>query len=457
MGMLAGKALAAGLRLAHRNAGQMPGVLACAADPEFMSRLTLPAQTLMVTGSNGKTTTTNLIDDIFTATGHAPVDNRAGGNINTGIASTLLKNSKVNGKPRNQLAVMEIDERSCKLVLPQITPNYLLCTNLYRDQFVRSAHVGYVFDIVSRSIPKDTHLILNADDMISGRLAPGNERTYFGIAHLPMDTPAPDSVVSDLNACPQCGGRLEYDWCHMGHLGKVRCTNCGCTNPQPDFELVDADLEARSCVVRENAGGGAESTYPLVGTSMADLYNELAAITAARLMGLLPAQIACALKGARVVSSRYDETTVCGKRLVNVMAKSESGMPVSNALLTIQRQPGPKTVVVLPNDVHKEQDPTTTEFTGWIYEADYGRLADPLVKHIVIGGQRAYDFALRMYLEGVDPSIVTIVDSFDDAADAVDFSDVDSVCWARDFYCTEISQRSVERVAERIRAAQPQA
>lgn len=158
-----------------------------------------------------------------------------------------------------------------------------------------------------------------------------------------------------------------------------------------------------------------------------------------------------------MVSSRYDETTVCGKRLVNVMAKSESGMPVSNALLTIQRQPGPKTVVVLPNDVHKEQDPTTTEFTGWIYEADYGRLADPLVKHIVIGGQRAYDFALRMYLEGVDPSIVTIVDSFDDAADAVDFSDVDSVCWARDFYCTEISQRSVERVAERIRAAQPQA
>lgn len=455
-GMVAGKAAATALGLLHRNAGQFPGVLACKADPRFMAKVACPAQTVMVTGSNGKTTTSNLIDDILTACGKAPVNNRMGGNVYTGIASTLLKNARVGGGVKNDLAVMEIDERTCKIVLPQVVPTYLLCTNLYRDQYVRSAHVGYVFDIVSRSIPASTHLILNADDLISCRLAPGNPRTYFGIARLPGDEAAPSGVVSDLNACPECGGRLAYDYCHLGHMGRVHCVSCGYTNPKPDFELIAADLGALTCEVRENAEAGAPvHAYPLIGTSMADLYNELAAITACRLLGIAPSQIAAAIKGGvKVVASRYDEETVCGKRLVNVMAKSESGMPVSNALIVIQKQPGTKTVVLMPDNYHKEIVTTTTEFSGWIYESDYGRLADPLVKHIVVAGKRAYDFALRMYLEGVDPGKVTFVPRFEDAADAVRFDDVDGVFWARDLDCGPQAAASVKRVAERIRAGE---
>ncbi len=141
--------------------------------------------------------------------------------MTAGIASTLFKDATIlGGRARRDHAVLELDERCAKQVFSHITPELIVVTNLYRDTFTRNAHVGYVADILSKSLPAASKLVLNADDLISGRLAPQCERrVYFSLDELPGDTRAPEGIVNDLNACPVCGGRLVYDYCHPGQWG----------------------------------------------------------------------------------------------------------------------------------------------------------------------------------------------------------------------------------------------
>ena len=359
-----------------------------------------------MTGSNGKTTTTNLIADLLVACGQDPLINRVGGNIDTGIASTLLKSSTAGGHARKQNAVLELDERSARTVFPYITPDVLVVTNLYRDTFTRNAHVDYVADILSRHIPDGCKLVLNADDMISARLAPENpNRVYFSLCPLPGDTKEPDDIVLDLTACPECGGHLTYEYAHLGHIGRLTCDNCGLTNPPADFEAIAVNYDEQLITVRENREPGTPAyDYHFSAGSVTDLYNLLGAIVAARLVGLAPEQIQAALLGGvGIVASRYSEKTAAGRRIVNIASKGENGMACSRGFANIKREPGDKAVVLMIEDYYKAKDADSTEFCGWFYETDFEYLADPSVRQIVVAGGRSEDMILRMLLAGIDP------------------------------------------------------
>ena len=166
LALAAGKATAAALKLARRNGGQLPGSVAEAICPDFLARCPKPRRVVFVTGTNGKTTTSNLLDDILLACGFDLVTNRAGGNIITGIESSLIKNARMSGSPRCQVACMELDELSSRRVLPHMVPEVMLVANLYRDNFTRNANPDYIFSVIDANIPASTHLVLNADDLI---------------------------------------------------------------------------------------------------------------------------------------------------------------------------------------------------------------------------------------------------------------------------------------------------
>ena len=138
-----------------------------------------PCKIIGITGTNGKTTTANMINDILADNGYSPVNNRAGSNILGGVATTLISAVNLRGKTVKDLAVLELDERSSRLIYPYVHPTYLLCTNLFRDSYKRNAHSEFIFDILDKHIPKQTKLVLNADDLVSARLAKGNDRVYF--------------------------------------------------------------------------------------------------------------------------------------------------------------------------------------------------------------------------------------------------------------------------------------
>lgn len=445
------------LRVARRKGGQLPGVVASKICPDFLSRLTRPDRLIFVTGTNGKTTTTNLIADLLESTGCELVTNREGGNVADGIASTLIKNATLMGFPTCETAVLELDERSARLVFTHVAPDILVVTNLYRDTFTRNSHVGYVFDILSRSIPEESKLVLNADDLISVRLAPQNDnRVYYSICELPSDTRDAQGIVKDLTACPACGGHLTYDYCHLGHVGSVVCDNCGLTNPKAQFEAISVDYDSQAIVIRENAEAGApQASYHFSAASVTDLYNLLGAITAARLAGLTAEQIARALdNGVGIVASRYSEVIAGGKRLVSIASKGENGMACSRGFANIKQEPGQKAVVLMLEDYYMAKDPQSTEFIGWLYETDFEYLADPSIRQIVVTGVRSEDMMLRLLLASIDPKRIATAEDGMQAADVVDWRHVDTVYYSHAIHNEYPAEDSRAHLAERINSDQ---
>ena len=143
--------------------------------------------------------------------GYDIIDNRFGGNIDSGIASSLIKNSTMGGHMKKKYAVLEIDERMTTKIFPYVKPDILVCTNLFRDSYKRNAHSEFIAGILNQTIPSTSKLILNGEDLVSNHLAPDNDRVYFGIACEDEKTTSTNNIIKDVVACPKCGAKLKND------------------------------------------------------------------------------------------------------------------------------------------------------------------------------------------------------------------------------------------------------
>ena len=181
------KAAQLACRIVRKGGTTAPGKVALGICPDFLSRIGRPETLIGVTGTNGKTTVSNMLCDIFETMGMDLVSNRQGANIDAGAATSLVASATLGGKCRKKLGVLEMDERSAAKLFPILKPDYLIVTNLFRDSMRRNAHPEYIADLMESSIDPSTHLILNADDPISSSLAPLNSRTLFSVDKLPQE------------------------------------------------------------------------------------------------------------------------------------------------------------------------------------------------------------------------------------------------------------------------------
>lgn len=463
--LVAAKATQAALRIAKRKGGQLPGVVAEAICPDFLARSSKPARSIFVTGTNGKTTTTNLIDDLLVDNGYDPIVNRAGSNIANGVESALIEDARLTGQLRRGLASIELDELSCKTVLPYLTPDLMLVTNLYQDNFLRDATPEFIFDVISRYVPAQTHLVLNADDLISCRLAPqATRRTYYSLGEAGIELVRDEGEAGDdIPCCPICGGRMRYRGHTLLHLGQAVCETCGFTNPPADYEVTKIDRAAGTMTVRENRRGAAavpgapapEHAYRIAAFGIPNLYNLLAAIATLREFGIPAEDLARSLDGRVGISAiRYTEERVGGKELVTCSAKTYNGTGTTASLRAIQARPGRKALILVLNDF-LSKDPTKTEFCGWYYLIDGAPLADDEVRQIIVFGypeqeENSREMELRLRLAGVPADRISFARSTREAGDAVDLDAVDSVYALFDCYNGAIARGCIARVRERL-------
>ena len=226
------------LRLLKKNGTNFPGSVVLKICPDFLRYIDKPEKIIAVTGTNGKTTVSNMMLDILNDNGIDCTNNNFGGNVDTGISTALLKDSTITGKARKKYCILEIDERSAMKIYPYIKPDVLVCTNLTRDSYKRNAHVEYIFDILNKNIPDSTHLILNCDDLISSNLKPDNNRTYFGMSLFPDEHLISDNIIKDIKVCPKCNAPLNYEFLRYNHIGRASCSKCDFKSSAPDFEVI---------------------------------------------------------------------------------------------------------------------------------------------------------------------------------------------------------------------------
>ncbi len=394
-GHLVGKLAYRVQRTLGMNASCYPGDLAIRVCPDYLTKIGRPDTVIAVTGTNGKTTVCNLLIDILTREGYKVMDNRAGSNTNSGIATALMKYSNLAGKSRKTIGILEVDERSSKKIYPPIKPDYIVCTNLFRDSITRNAHPEYIASIINSAVPSGTKMILNADDPISSRLAEGNDRVYFSLGKLPSDKAAPENIINDCRICPKCSARLRYEYSRYHHIGKVYCPNGDYSSPTPDYlGIVDFEKNTLSMSIK-----GSIEEFELISNSVFNIYNEVTVISVLSELGISADHIREGFMASEIVESRYSDKKVKGLEVITHLAKGHNPIACSCVFDYAQGEPGVKEILLYPDDDLTHM--TTSENITWAYDADFEKLNRPDIVRIVVGGRRCEDYRLRLLLAGV--------------------------------------------------------
>ncbi len=404
------------MHLLGRNATYLPGKIAVKLSKDFLAHLTPPKTVIAVTGTNGKTTVSNLLTSILTENGYSVTNNSFGSNVQAGVISTLIAECTLGGKCKKDIAVLEVDERSSLLIYPYLAPDYLVCNNIMRDSLKRNAHTEFISYIIDSALPSSTKLILNADDLIaSGLGTKGQEKVFFGVeAEKPAESKP--QHISDIVYCPNCGGVLGSEYIRYNHIGRKFCPDCGLTNPTPDYSVTSIDRYNNTFVVVHE---DKEYQYTLINDNIVNIYNFCCVISVLSEIGLTYEQISKGFAASKIVKTRFEEIESKDLKITMLMAKGQNPIACARCYDYVASSVGEnKGVIIVVDDLGDNIG--NSESTCWLYDCDYAPLADPSIAQIVFGGPRCKDQYLRTLLAGVAPEKILMTEDSSKAGDLLD-------------------------------------
>ena len=386
-----------GLRsVLHRNGGVLPGNLALRVDPELLASLADRIdESIVVTGTNGKTTTTNLLANAIAASGADVVCNRAGNNMETGITGALIEaGARGSSASARRVGVFECDELYTVRVLPKIRPRYLLLLNLFRDQLDRYGEIDHTQAVIADALKAspDTTLIFNADDPLCASIADRvpNRTIPFGIDGAAGTESDP---ISDSRFCARCNAPLRYDYVQYGQLGSYRCPACGWGRPALERCVMDVAL---------TCGGYA---FQVDGTPITTVYNGLymvyniaAAFVGAREMGMPVGAFQHVLDTYKPVGGRTGKFQLHGRRVLTNLAKNPVGF--DRIIQQICTSGGRACAFFLNDNDADGHD------VSWIWDVEFERLAGTPGLTCFAGGTRAHDMQIRLKYAGIDAALI---------------------------------------------------
>ncbi len=416
---MGGRAAGALSRRLHLGGGtSIVGVVAERLYPGIVDHLAsqLEYGSILVTGTNGKTTTSGLIAAILNDAGLRVWRNREGSNMMRGIASSLVVRALPNGRLRRSgraISIFEVDEAVVPRALKSITPRIAVFTNLFRDQLDRFGEVDSVatrWQTAIQALATGTMLILNADDPATAQLG----REYAGpVLYYGIDTPSVDLTgqqasasqgqhqAIDTRTCPKCGSEYSYDMRFYSHMGHYVCTNCGLSRPQPDVRAVQVEANGfdRLRIQVDTADGQQSIVVPLPG--LYNIYNALAAIAVAQALQISWEPVKSGIEQFKPVFGRGERVQVGGRTVRLLLAKNPTGF--NEVLRTLFSTGAARNVLFVLNDnIADGRD------ISWIWDVDLERIVGQ-VATLVVGGTRSLDLALRLKYAGIDEKDMTII------------------------------------------------
>ena len=378
----------------------MPGKFALKICPDILSRGQLPPHIIAVTGSNGKTSTVEMIAAILRADGKHVVYNEEGSNQIEGVTTLVLTHATFGGKVKADVLLLESDERYAKFSFQFFHPTEFVITNLYRDQLTRNGHPEWVYDAILPALHPDTELILNADDPLSSCFAQGHEKVkWFGLDHCSIDLPAPSGVYHDGAYCPICHAPMTYDYVHYNHIGAYRCTKCGHAKPVTDYTATAVDLDQGKLTLDNSV------TIQLAFRSIYNVYNILAAYAACRRVGIAPDTIAGVINNYILKNGRMQKFTLGQHHGTLLTSKHENSIAYDTNLRYVASTKEDCAVLIIVDAVSRKY---FTSETSWLWDIDFDQLNRPHVKKIVLSGQYCNDLAERFSFTSISPEVWSV-------------------------------------------------
>ena len=380
----------------------LPGKFALKICPDILRRVKLPEHIIAVTGSNGKTSTVEMIAAILRADGRNVVYNEEGSNQIEGVVTLVLTHATLGGRVKADVLLIESDERYAAHTFRFFHPTEFVITNLYRDQLTRNGHPEWVYDAILPALHPETKLILNADDPLPSCFARGREAVkWFGLDKCSISADAPTGAYHDGAYCPVCHAPMEYDYVHYNHIGAFRCTKCGHKKPAADYAVTAVDLEKAVVTI----DGGVE--IALAFRSIYNIYNILAAYAACRECGVSRETAASVLSNYLLKNGRMQTFRLGAHHGTLLTSKHENSIAYDTNLRYIASLEQDCAVLVIVDAVSRKY---FTSETSWLWDIDFDRLAAPHVKRVVLAGRYCNDLAERFsYTElenwSVEPDI----------------------------------------------------
>lgn len=390
----------------------LPGQYALKLCPDVLGRVKLPPYIIAVTGSNGKTSTVEMIATVLRSQGKNVIYNAEGSNQVEGVTTLLLTHATLGGKVNADVLLLESDERYARYSFRYFHPTEFVITNLYRDQLTRNGHPESVYEAILPAIHPETELILNADDPLSSCFAQGHEKVqWFGMDRAPFSTDAPTGVYHDGAYCPLCHAPMTYDYVHYNQIGAYRCTKCGHRKPRTDFTLTSADLDAGVLTI------DGEFPVELAFRSIYNAYNILAAYAACRRLGIPGAEIVKVLSSYTLKNGRMQKFTLGEHHGMLLTSKHENSIAYDTNLRYIAAQKEDCDVLVIVDAVSRKY---FTSETSWLWDIDFDQLKAPQVRRVILSGQYCHDLAERFSFTGIDPAKITVIPAIPEAAAALE-------------------------------------
>ncbi len=403
------RAVGALSRLRGGGGTSAPGKLLIRLDPGAIGALggRLVQGSVLVSATNGKTTTAAMAAAILERSGIGLVHNQAGANMAGGIATTLLGAARPGGRIAGELGLFEVDEMWLAPLAAELKPRAILLGNLFRDQLDRYGELESIAERWAELLEKPgPSLVLNADDPLIadlGREHPG--AVYFGIEDDSLAL-AGLAHAADAKHCRRCGSPYVFDAVYLGHLGHYHCPGCGRRRPRPAVSAHEVRLQgvrSASFTLRTPEGEG-EVRLALPG--LYNVYNAVAAAALASELGVPLQTIIAGLAQSRAAFGRAETVTLSSpsrggrQELQILLVKNPAG--TNEVLRTLALEPGEHDLLGILNDrIADGRD------VSWIWDADFELLAGR-IRRVTCSGTRAYDLATRLKYAGVEPSRIHV-------------------------------------------------
>jgi lipid II isoglutaminyl synthase (glutamine-hydrolysing) len=410
LALAAGKGSGAAGRLLNIGGGtSLPGAVARRIDPLVLQKVVAAskAHKAVITGSNGKTTTCRMLSALAQASGVSVTQNRSGSNLLQGVTSAAVRGADLRGRMATQLLLLEIDEATVRRATPEVAPDMVLVTNIFRDQLDRFGEMYSVaqgLEAAIEALPAHASVVLNGDDPLVASFAPDSpaRRLYFGLRADGIGAEVPEHAA-DTVRCVHCQHALTYRPVYVSHLGDYECRGCGCRRPALDVAItqVQATPDGGSDVTAETPAGTVEVHVPLPG--LHNVYNTAAALAGSFALGALePRGARHALADLRPAFGRLEEIKATNGRLV-VLSFVKNPASYNATLRQILQRPGRKHVLA----AHSNTVVDGEDF-AWLWDVDLEELVPDLAS-LVVSGTRAQEVALRMKYAGADPADTQVI------------------------------------------------
>ncbi|HMC49845.1 MAG TPA: MurT ligase domain-containing protein [Solirubrobacterales bacterium] len=413
--LTAARAIGVASRASGRGGGTtLPGRMLLRMAPDAIARLgkRLDRGSTLISATNGKTTTAGMIAAALEADGRRPVHNRAGSNMTWGVATALLEQ-------RGSEGLFEVDEAWLPKVVTQLEPSLIVLGNLFRDQLDRYGEIETLAAEWGKTIAARTgrsRFALNADDPAIadlGRDENGDARagvTYFGIEDTSQALPELQHAF-DAKHCRRCGHPYAYERAFVGHLGHYSCPSCGAARPRPDVAATAIELHGMSGSLVSVRTPQGEIGLQLSLPGLYNVYNALAAVTAALELGVPPRTIAGSLQTMRAAFGRVETIAIGSSQLSILLIKNPAG--ANEVLRTLMLEAGEEKLdlwIGLNDRIADGRD------VSWIWDADFELLAGG-VRRVVCAGTRAAEMALRLKYAGWPEDSIEVMPEIEGSLD----------------------------------------